>query len=199
MLGRWGDVAESSPTQAWWVQNHLDRWHKDVKYRKSLSEIGWTEEQIIQYDELALEDHSYIATIEERTRNEKSCVLKLNKEGVQGPMNQRLDFVEAKRKMKRLHGERVKETSEKNTPFILYSDQDNEENNNSKDLKNMIIKSMPKQDGGLILRSHRETCRGIQHVRPDRQTLALSSIVKFQAARVHVAATCAGDVPVGAN
>ena len=25
---------------------------------------------------------------------------------------------------------------------------------------------MPKQDGGPILRSHRETCRGIQHTRP---------------------------------
>ena len=30
----------------------------------------------------------------------------------------------------------------------------------------MIIKSMPKQDGGPILRIHRETCRGIQHNRP---------------------------------
>ena len=50
----------------------LERWHKDDKYRKSLSEIVWTEEQIIQYDELALGDHSYIATREERTRNEKS-------------------------------------------------------------------------------------------------------------------------------
>ena len=36
----------------------LERWHKDDKDRKSLSEIGWTEEQIVQYDELALEDHS---------------------------------------------------------------------------------------------------------------------------------------------
>ena len=36
----------------------LERWHRNDKYRESLSEIGWTEEQIIQYDELALEDHS---------------------------------------------------------------------------------------------------------------------------------------------
>ena len=27
----------------------LERWHHDDKYRKSLSDIGWTEEQIIQY------------------------------------------------------------------------------------------------------------------------------------------------------
>ena len=37
----------------------LDRWHTDDKHRKSLSDIGWTEEQIIQYDEIALEDHFY--------------------------------------------------------------------------------------------------------------------------------------------
>ena len=50
----------------------LERWHKDDKYRKSVSDIGCTEEQIIQYDELALEDHSFSATREERTRNEKN-------------------------------------------------------------------------------------------------------------------------------
>ena len=50
----------------------LDRWHDDEKYRKSFSDVGWTEEQIIQYDEIALEDHSYVATWQERSRNEKS-------------------------------------------------------------------------------------------------------------------------------
>ena len=35
----------------------LERWHDDDKYRKSLSDTGWTEEQIIQYDAIALEDH----------------------------------------------------------------------------------------------------------------------------------------------
>ena len=47
--------------------------------------------------------------------------------------------------------------------FILHKEQD-EEINNSTDLKNMIIKLILKQDGGLALRSHRETC-GIQHLR----------------------------------
>ena len=92
-----------------------ERWHKDDTYRKSLSEIGWTEEQSIQYDELALEDHSFFATRGERDRNEKSWVLKLNEEGAQGPTNQRPDFV-AKREMKRLHDEHVTETSERKTP-----------------------------------------------------------------------------------
>ena len=49
----------------------LERWHNDDKYRESLSKIGWTEERILQHDELALEDRSYIATRGERDRNEK--------------------------------------------------------------------------------------------------------------------------------
>ena len=28
----------------------LERWHDDDKHRNSLSDIGWTEEQITQYD-----------------------------------------------------------------------------------------------------------------------------------------------------
>ena len=95
----------------------MERWHKDDNHRESLSQIGWTEEQIIQYGELALEDHSKIATKEERTRNEKNWVLSLNKEGAQGPLDQLPDFVEAKREMERLHDEHVKETSEGNTPI----------------------------------------------------------------------------------
>ena len=54
---------------------------------------NWAEQQIVQYDELALEDHSNIATRGERDRNEKSWVLKLNREGAQGPVNPRPDFV----------------------------------------------------------------------------------------------------------
>ena len=50
----------------------LERGHDDEKHRKSLSDIGWTEEQIIQYDAIALEDHTYGATWQERSRNGKS-------------------------------------------------------------------------------------------------------------------------------
>ena len=95
----------------------LERWHNDSDYRNSLSLIGWTEEHIIQYDNLALEYHSQMATPKKRARNEKNWVLSLNKEGVQGPTNQRPDFAEAKEKLKRLHDEHVKETSEGNTPI----------------------------------------------------------------------------------
>ena len=78
-------------------ENILERWDSDDKYRQSLSENVWTEEQITQYDELALEDHSYIATREERTRNEKSWVLSLSKAG-RRPMSQRPDLAEAQQK-----------------------------------------------------------------------------------------------------
>ena len=40
----------------------LERWHDDDEYRKSVSDIGCTEEQIIQHDAIALEDPSYVAT-----------------------------------------------------------------------------------------------------------------------------------------
>ena len=38
--------------------NIFDRWYKDDKYRQSLSDIGWAEEDLIQCDRIALEDHS---------------------------------------------------------------------------------------------------------------------------------------------
>ena len=71
----------------------LERWHKDEQYRKSFSEIGWTEEQIIEYDKIALEDRSYVATRSERIQNTKHWVLRLNQDGVQQPLHQRPDFV----------------------------------------------------------------------------------------------------------
>ena len=55
----------------------LERWHKDEQYRKSLSEIGWTEEQIIEHDKIALEGHSYVATKPEMVR----CAQKIGYSG----------------------------------------------------------------------------------------------------------------------
>ena len=63
-------------------KNILYRWNKDDKYHKSLPDIGRTEEQIIQCDEIALEDHSNVATQQERNRNETSWKLSLNAEDV---------------------------------------------------------------------------------------------------------------------
>ena len=49
----------------------LERWHKDDQYRNSLLLIGWTEEQIIEHDKIALEDHSKVATKPESIQNTK--------------------------------------------------------------------------------------------------------------------------------
>ena len=43
-------------------------WTNGIKMT-STPNLGWTEERIIQYDEIALEDQSHVATKEERSRN----------------------------------------------------------------------------------------------------------------------------------
>ena len=56
-----------------------------VVQRRSLPQffvwIGWNEDTVQAHDKIALEDHSYTATREERSRNEKSWKLSLNAEG----------------------------------------------------------------------------------------------------------------------
>ena len=47
---------------------------KNEQYRKSLSVIVWTEEQIIENDKIALEGHSYVATRSERIQNSKHWI-----------------------------------------------------------------------------------------------------------------------------
>ena len=51
------------------MESILERWHEDAQYRKSLSEIGWTEEQIMEYDKVAVENHSSVAARSERIQN----------------------------------------------------------------------------------------------------------------------------------
>ena len=46
----------------------LARWHSDYKYRDSLTHIGWTEQDIMLFDRIALESNSYVATKAERIR-----------------------------------------------------------------------------------------------------------------------------------
>ena len=137
-------------------------------FRKSLSEIGWTwRTDYIQYEELALKDNSYIATRGDRDRNEKK-------------LGSQVEWRRCSRTNESTTGFRWSETRnetdcmmnmwrrlQKEThPFILYNDQDSEGVTNLKNLKSITIKSMPKQVREPILRSHGETCRGIQHIRP---------------------------------
>ena len=96
-------------------KNILDRWNNDDKCRKYLSDIGWAKDNIIQDDEIALEGHSYTATRQERSQNDKSWKFSLNAEDIQGPLNQRSDFKQAKQTCKRLYQEHTAITGSGNT------------------------------------------------------------------------------------
>ena len=97
----------------------LERWHKDDRYRKSLSDIGWTEEQINNMTQLHWKIIPTWLELQkaERSPNEKSWEISLNREGMQGPMNQRPNSIDAKHKCKRLCDEYVERTGEGNEPI----------------------------------------------------------------------------------
>ena len=58
-----------------------DRFLRCLIYRQSQLDIGWTEEHCARLEEIAAEDHSYVATAAERTRRENTWVLVLNSSG----------------------------------------------------------------------------------------------------------------------
>ena len=66
--------------------------------------------KIMLYDKIALEKHIYVATRAESIQNSKHWILTLNAEGPQQPLNQRPDFVQAKRECNRLHDEHLART-----------------------------------------------------------------------------------------
>ena len=90
----------------------LSQWHASESYRNSLYAIGWREKHIMLYDRIALEKHFYVATRPERIQNPKRWILTINAEGPQRPLNQRLDFAQAKRECNRLHDEHLARTQE---------------------------------------------------------------------------------------
>ena len=83
----------------------------------SLTLQGWTEENIKQYDEFALEDHSCEATPAERARYEKNLKISLNRQGREGPIRQRHDFGLAKHAYRQLYKEHAESTGEGNKPI----------------------------------------------------------------------------------
>ena len=54
--------------------------------------IGWTEEFCKHVDDLAQDDHSYVATWQERERYGKGWEISLNIQGLVGPVRSRADF-----------------------------------------------------------------------------------------------------------
>ena len=88
------------------------RWLSDYKNRKSLSDIGWTVQDIMLFDRVALDNHSFVATRAESIRNSEHWILKLNQDGAHQPLNQRPDFAQPKREGKILHDEYMARTQQ---------------------------------------------------------------------------------------
>ena len=87
----------------------LARWTAQESYRRSLAEHNIGEKEIMLHDQLALENHDYIATKAERIQNSKHWVLSMNADGPQQPQQQRPDCAAAKRECQRLQDEYMKE------------------------------------------------------------------------------------------
>ena len=84
------------------------------------------------YDVIA-SDHSCIAAIWERSRNENSWKLVLNSEGANGPMDQRDD--QKQRKLVTDCSNNMKQQQELSTQEFIFEIQfDKDRNNNSKDM-----------------------------------------------------------------
>ena len=91
----------------------LARWYASESYRKSISAIGWREHHILLYDRIALEKHFYKATGAERIQMANNWILTATSEvGPHLPLDQRPDFVQAKRECKRLRDEHLARTQQ---------------------------------------------------------------------------------------
>ena len=91
----------------------LAKWYATESYKKSLSAIGWREHHIILYDRIALEKHIYKATRAGRIQMANKWILTTNSEGrTHLPLNQRPDFVQAKRECKRFGDEHLARTQQ---------------------------------------------------------------------------------------
>ena len=129
-MKNWGKPAATENGNCTSIQ---ERWYKDNKYRKSLSDIGWTEEQMKQYDAIALEDHSYVTSTAERSRNEKTLNIFLEQRGYSRTNDSKTWFYWSKTQMQKdcmtcMSKELVKETDR----FLLHSKSDSDVNNNSR-------------------------------------------------------------------
>ena len=107
--------------------------------------------QILGGLRIALEDHSYVATQQQRSRNEKSWKLSLNTEGIQGPVKQRSDFKEEVQTCTRLYHEYTAITGSRNKLIPPGQQVRQRLDEQFKALKNTIIDLKLRQDGNTIL------------------------------------------------
>ena len=89
---------------------------EDQVYCESHFLIGWTEQQCIEMDEFAKQDHTYRLSKEEFKRYQGHWYLTLNKSGKNALMRLRPDFPAAVSLKNRLHRESGEEIAEPISP-----------------------------------------------------------------------------------
>ena len=144
-----------------------------------------------EYDMMALENHLYRPTRSERIRHSEHWTLRLNQDALKNPLNQRPDFVQAKRECKRLMWQRCNQNVE---PSLATNKYDSDEDKRSKDTKNTTTMLMLELVGGFI-KSHMVTC----HLRP-RQQISIEAIGRREPGTLGILyglTICLGPVSVG--
>ena len=118
-------------------ETFLEKWYRDDMYRKSLSDKGWAEEKIRQYDALALEDHSYEATPEDKRRWEKN--------------NNDLIFVKRRTLFVDYTKNMLKEPDKEISQSIQHNKEGKILNNNLMNTRSTPTRFTLEQDGDIIL------------------------------------------------
>ena len=93
-----------------------DRFLRDQVCRESQLAIGWSEQQCIEMDELAKQNHTYHLSTEEFKRYQGQWYLTLNKSGENAPVRIRPDFRAAVSLKNRLHRESGEQVAEPVSP-----------------------------------------------------------------------------------
>ena len=146
---------------------NLARWYAQEGYRRSLAEHNIGVKEIMFYDQIALENHDYIATEAERIQNSKHWVLSTNADGRQLPRQQRPDYAAAKRECQRLQDEYMAETKQLYKPVYPSKQmrQDpNQQFEGSEDYDYIVDRNTGWK---WYIKSSRKTCRILRLRRPD--------------------------------
>ena len=143
-----------------------ERWHKDDQYRNSLSLIGWTEEQIIEHDKIALEDPFIRRNKTWKNSKYKTLGTQVEPRRCSTTTKSTTWFYSNKTRMKKECTTNMWKSVNKNIDqFLVINNHDNEEDKHSKESTSTTIESILEPAGGSIIQNHRETCR----IRPRQQ------------------------------
>ena len=95
----------------------LSGWKEQESNRTSLAKHNIGEKEIMLHDQIALDNHDFIATKADRIQNSKHWVLSINAEGPQIPRQHRPDYAAAKRECQRLQDTFMADTKQLHKPI----------------------------------------------------------------------------------